>query len=69
MVNIGEMTGKLDDLLGKVADIYDDEVDDAINALTGLIQPAMIIVVGFMICFLLVAMYLPIFQLAEKVAG
>jgi type IV pilus assembly protein PilC len=69
MVSIGEMTGKLDELLGKVADIYDDEVDDAVSTLTGLIQPVMIIVVGIIIAFLLVAMYLPIFQLAEKVTG
>lgn len=69
MVNIGEMTGKLDELLGKVADIYEDEVDDAIGNLTGLIQPAMIVGVGIVIAFLLTAMYLPIFQLAEKMGG
>lgn len=69
MVSIGEMTGRLDDLLGKVADIYDDEVDDAVGAMTGLLQPALIIVVGAIIAFLLMAMYLPIFQLAEKVTG
>lgn len=66
MVNIGEMTGKLDELLSKVADIYDEEVDGAVSALTGLIQPIMIVCVGGIIAFLLLAMYLPIFQLAEK---
>lgn len=69
MVNIGEMTGKLDELLGKVADIFEDEVDDAIGNLTGLIQPTMIVGVGIVIAFLLTAMYLPIFQLAEKMGG
>jgi len=69
MVNIGEMSGKLDELLNKVADIYDDEVDDAVGALTGLLQPAMIVGVGIIIAFLLISMYLPIFQLAEKVSG
>lgn len=69
MVNIGEMTGKLDELLTKVADIYDEEVDNAVSALTGLIQPIMIVCVGGIIAFLLLAMYLPIFQLAEKVTG
>lgn len=69
MVNIGEMTGRLDELLAKVASIYDDEVDDAINTLTGLLQPAIIVVVGIIIAFLLVAMYLPVFQLADKVSG
>lgn len=69
MVGIGEMTGKLDDLLGKVSDIYDEEVDDAIGNLTGLIQPALIIVVGVLIAFMMMAMYMPIFQLADKVTG
>jgi type IV pilus assembly protein PilC len=69
MVNIGEMTGRLDELLGKVADIYDDEVDDAVSAITGMLNPILIIVVGGIVAFLLIAMYLPIFQLAEKAAG
>jgi type IV pilus assembly protein PilC len=69
MVGIGEMTGKLDELLGKVSDIYDEEVDDAIGNLTGLIQPALIIVVGVLIAFMMMAMYMPIFQLADKVTG
>ncbi len=69
MVNIGEMSGKLDELLNKVADIYDDEVDDAVGAMTGLLQPALIVGVGIIIAFLLLSMYLPIFQLAEKVTG
>jgi len=69
MVSIGEITGRLDDLLGKVADIYDEEVDDVVNILTGLLQPILIIGVGALIAGLLLAMYLPIFSLAEKVAG
>ncbi len=69
MVNIGEMTGRLDELLNKVASIYDDEVDDAISGITGLLQPAIIVFVGIIIAFLLIAMYLPVFQLADKVSG
>ncbi len=69
MVNIGEMTGKLDELLGKVAEIYDDEVDDIIGRMTGLLQPLLIVFVGGIVAFLLLAMYLPIFQLAEKTTG
>lgn len=69
MISIGEVTGRLDELMGKVADIYDDEVDDAVSNLTGLIQPALIIVVGIMIAFLMLAMYAPIFNLGEKAAG
>lgn len=69
MISIGEMTGKLDDLLAKVADIYDDEVDDAVDAMTGLLQPMLIVGVGGIVAFLLLSMYLPIFQLAEKATG
>lgn len=69
MVSVGETTGKLDDMLGKIADMYEDEVDDAVTNLTGLIQPVLIVCVGGIVAFLLIAMYLPIFQLAEKAAG
>lgn len=69
MINIGEMTGRLDELLAKVASIYEDEVDDAIGALTGILQPLIIVLVGGLIAFLLVAMYMPIFQLADKISG
>lgn len=69
MVNIGEMTGRLDELLTKVANIYDEEVDDAVHAVTGVLQPAIIVIVGGMIAFLMIAMYLPIFQLADKISG
>ncbi len=69
MVNIGEMTGRLDELLGKIARIYDDEVDDAIGNLTGILQPAIIVVVGVLIAFLVLAMYLPVFTVAEKMSG
>lgn len=69
MISIGETTGKLDDMLGKIADMYEDEVDDAVTNLTGLIQPVLIVFVGGIVAFLLIAMYLPIFQLAEKAAG
>lgn len=69
MINIGELTGRLDEMLGKVADIYDDEVDDVVTAMTTLLQPMMIVIVGGIIFFLILAMYLPLFQLAEKVSG
>jgi len=69
MVSIGEVTGKLDEMLSKVADIYEDEVDDAVNNITGIIQPVLIIIVGGIVAFLLLAMYLPLFQIAETVSG
>lgn len=69
MVSVGEMTGRMEELLGRVADIYDDEVDDAVGNMTGLLQPILIVVVGLMIAFMMAAMYLPIFQLADKIGG
>ena len=69
MISIGEMTGRLDELMNKVADIYDDEVDDAVSNLTSLINPALIIIVGVIIAFLMLAMYAPIFSLGEQAAG
>jgi len=69
MVGIGEMTGKLDELLNKIAEIYDEEVDNAVDAITGLLQPLLIMAVGGIILFLMLAMYMPIFSLGEKIAG
>lgn len=68
MISIGEMTGRLDELLEKVADIYDDEVDNAVDTVTGLLQPLLIMAVGGMILFLMLAMYSPIMNLGEKMS-
>ncbi len=68
MIAVGEATGALDNMLGKIADFYDDEVDTAVDALTSLLEPMMILFLGVTIGGLLVAMYLPIFQLADVVA-
>ena len=65
MVGVGEATGALDAMLGKVADFYEDEVDNAVAALTSLMEPLMIALLGAIIGFIVVAMYLPIFQLAN----
>ncbi len=69
MVSIGEMTGRLDELLGKVAEIYDDEVDNTVDAITGLLQPLLIMGVGAIILFLMIAMYMPIFSLGDKISA
>lgn len=69
MVSIGEMTGKLEELLEKVAVIYDEEVDDSVQLMTTLLQPALIVMVGAVIATILVAMYLPIFGMSEKLSG
>ena len=67
MVAVGESTGTLDDTLGKVAEIYEDEVDNAIAAMMSLIEPAMIVIIGGIVGFILIAMYLPIFDMANNV--
>lgn len=65
MVGVGEATGALDAMLAKVADFYEDEVDNAVAALTSLMEPIMIGVLGGIIGFIVVAMYMPIFGLAD----
>lgn len=67
MVSIGEETGALDSMLAKVANIYEQEVDDAVDGLTALLEPMIMAVLGVIIGGLIVAMYLPIFQLGAVV--
>ncbi|BDU70072.1 type II secretion system protein F [Geothrix oryzae] len=65
MVGVGEATGALDAMLSKVADFYEDEVDNAVTNLTSLMEPVMIAMLGGIIGFIVIAMYLPIFNLAN----
>ena len=65
MVAVGESTGTLDETLKKVTDIYDEEVDNAIAAMMSMIEPLMIVVIGGIVGFIVIAMYLPIFDLAS----
>jgi len=65
MVGVGEATGALDAMLSKVADFYEDEVDNAVANLTSLMEPVMIALLGGIIGFIVVAMYMPIFNLAN----
>ena len=67
MVSIGEETGALDSMLSKVANIYEQEVDDAVDGLTALLEPLIMAVLGVVIGGLIIAMYLPIFQLGDIV--
>jgi type IV pilus assembly protein PilC len=67
MVAVGEETGQLEQMLGKIADFYETEVDAKIKALTSLIEPVMIIFVGMVVGFIVISMYLPIFQLYDKI--
>lgn len=67
MINVGESVGALDTMLEKIADFYDEEVDQAVENLTAMIEPFMMVFLGGMIGGLVVAMYLPIFQMAGNV--
>jgi len=67
MVAIGEESGALDQMLGKVADWYEQEVDDAVDSLTSLLEPIIMAVLGVLIGGLVVAMYLPIFKMGQVV--
>jgi type IV pilus assembly protein PilC len=67
MVAVGEQTGALDTMLNKIADFYEEEVDVAVAALTALLEPALMVMVGAMVGVVLVSMYLPIFDLAGKI--
>ena len=67
MVRIGEETGELDKMLGKIADFYEEEVDTAIGALTSIIEPLMMIGVGMMVGLIVISMYLPMFKMLQLV--
>ena len=67
MVSIGEESGSLDNMLGKVADFYEDEVDEAVAALSSLMEPLIMVILGVLIGGLVIAMYLPIFKLGSVV--
>jgi len=69
MIAVGEETGALDEMLRKIADFYDDEVDTAVETLTSVIEPVMIVAMGLIVGGMVVAMYLPMFKLVTLVAG
>jgi type IV pilus assembly protein PilC len=67
MIAVGESTGALDAMLGKIADFYEDEVDQAVASLTSLLEPIMMVFLGIVIGFIVIAMYLPIFKMSEAI--
>ena len=69
MVGVGEQTGALDAMLGKIADFYEDEVDTAIADLLALIEPVLIAFLGITIGSIVISMYLPLFTLIGKLSG
>lgn len=67
MIQVGEQTGAMDAMLGKIADFYDEEVDTAVEALTSLMEPLIIVFLGGFLGFILIAMYLPIFSMGDAI--
>jgi type IV pilus assembly protein PilC len=67
MVSVGEQTGSLSTMLGKIADFYDEEVDQSVSALISLMEPIMIVILGGLVGGIVVAMYLPLFDIIGKV--
>lgn len=67
MINVGESTGALDTMLVKIADFYDDEVDQAVNNLTAMLEPMLMVFLGTTIGYIVVALYLPIFKMGSVV--
>jgi type IV pilus assembly protein PilC len=68
MINVGESTGALDDMLIKIADFYDDEVDNAVQNLTTMLEPMMMVFLGTTIGYIVISLYLPIFKMGEVVS-
>jgi type IV pilus assembly protein PilC len=67
MVAVGEETGKLDDMLNKVADFYDEEVENSVDALTSILEPIMVVGIGGIVGSVVVGMYLPIFSIIQQI--
>ena len=67
MIAVGEETGDIDGMLTKIADFYESEVDAAVKALTSIIEPLMIVVIGGIVGGIIVAMYLPMFKIFELI--
>ncbi len=67
MIGVGEQTGALDQMLSKIADFYEDEVDTAVAGMMKLIEPILITVLGGIIGFIVAAMYLPMYSILQKI--
>ena len=63
MIDVGEQSGALEVMLGKIADFYDQEVDDSVNALTAMLEPMLMVFLAIVVGYVVIAMYMPIFQM------
>jgi type IV pilus assembly protein PilC len=67
MVGVGEETGALDTMLSKIADFYEDQVNASVKQLTSILEPVMILVVGAMVGFIVISMYMPLFKVYDNI--
>ena len=67
MIGVGEETGALETMMTKVADFYEEQVEAAVKALTSILEPIMIVVVGGIVGFIVIAMYLPMFKVYDQI--
>jgi type IV pilus assembly protein PilC len=67
MIGVGEETGAMDQMLSKIADFYEDQVEAAVKALTSILEPVMIVFVGAMVGFIVISMYLPLFKVYDQI--
>jgi len=67
MMAVGETTGRVDAMLEKVADFYEDEVDTTVDGLASMIEPILIVILGVIVGGVLIALYLPVFQMATAI--
>ena len=68
MIGAGESTGALDTMLGKIADVYEEEVDVAVASLLSLLEPALIVILGLLVGGIVISMYLPLFELVNQLS-
>jgi type IV pilus assembly protein PilC len=68
MIGAGESTGALDTMLGKIADVYEEEVDVAVASLLSLLEPSLIVILGLLVGGIVISMYLPLFELVNQLS-
>ena len=69
MVDVGEETGQLPEMLLKIAEVYDDEVDNAVEGLTSLLEPIMIVVLALIVGTIVIALFMPLIEIIKKMGG